>query len=112
MFGLTAIDDDGTVLHLRRHRLFESNVFLLLPALCHHERAKPVGGVYGGGLGRRARTKQIGRGGYTPSARVRSALLGIDWMTQVGLAEAIPPAYTEWIGAQLIDALVSGGSSW
>lgn len=28
--------------------------------------------------------------------------MGIDWMDGNGLSEAIPPAYTEWIGAQLI----------
>lgn len=31
--------------------------------------------------------------------------MGIDWMTRAELAEAIPPAYTEFVGAQLIDAL-------
>ena len=30
--------------------------------------------------------------------------MGIDWMTKTELAEAIPPAYTEYIGAQLITA--------
>ena len=27
---------------------------------------------------------------------------GIDWMTRAELAEAIPPAYTEFLGKQLI----------
>ncbi len=36
-------------------------------------------------------------------------IMGIDWpMTQHELREAIPPAYTEWIGAQL---LASGAGS-
>jgi hypothetical protein len=25
--------------------------------------------------------------------------MGIDWMSRTELAEAIPPAFTEWIGA-------------
>jgi DNA (cytosine-5)-methyltransferase 1 len=29
-------------------------------------------------------------------------VMGIDWMTRDELAQAIPPAYTEWIGAQLL----------
>ncbi len=28
--------------------------------------------------------------------------MGIDWMTDPELADAIPPAYTELIGAQLL----------
>lgn len=31
--------------------------------------------------------------------------MGIDWMTRDELSEAIPPAYTEWIGRQLIASL-------
>lgn len=31
--------------------------------------------------------------------------MGIDWMTGEGLSQAIPPAYTEFIGRQLIAAL-------
>ncbi len=27
--------------------------------------------------------------------------MGIDWMTDAELNEAIPPCYTEWIGARL-----------
>lgn len=30
--------------------------------------------------------------------------MGIDWMTRDELKEAIPPAYTEWIGRQLLQA--------
>lgn len=31
--------------------------------------------------------------------------MGIDWMTNAELVEAIPPAYTDHLGAQLADAL-------
>ena len=34
--------------------------------------------------------------------------MGIDWMTWPDLTEAIPPAYTSWIGAQLMTHLRQG----
>ena len=34
--------------------------------------------------------------------------MGIDWMTRDGLAQAIPPAYTEYIGLQLMERLSRG----
>ena len=43
-------------------------------------------------------------GHFTDVARARKAM-GIDWMTRDELKEAIPPAYTEWIGRQLLAVL-------
>ena len=108
-FNLTAEDEDGRPLHLKRHRLFESNVWLLGNGGCQcaafKRRGIGVGGAYGGGSVDRAHAKEVRRGGYTPSKPVREALLGIDWMTQDGLSQSIPPAYTEHIGRQLLEAL-------
>jgi DNA (cytosine-5)-methyltransferase 1 len=101
----TAHDPDtGLTLRLRRHRLFESNVFLMGEP-CSCDRV-PVGGVYGGGSSDRNHALEVRRGGYTPASKVRAQLMGIDWMTQAELAQAIPPAYTEFIGGQI--AGVSG----
>ncbi len=33
------------------------------------------------------------------------AAMDIDWMTMREMAQAIPPAYTTWIGKQLLHAL-------
>lgn len=101
-FDLTATDTDGTPLRLERHRLFESNVFLVGNGGCRHNRKIQVAGAYGGGSADRAHAKFVRRGGYTPAAAVRGQLLGIDWMTMGGLSQSIPPAYTEHIGRQLI----------
>lgn len=102
MFNLRAIDEDGTPLRLERHRLFESNVMLLAPQPCFHDKSIPVGGVYGGGRSNRWEAKHIRRGGYTPAKSVREQLIGVDHMTLHGLSQSIPPAYTEHIGTQLL----------
>jgi DNA (cytosine-5)-methyltransferase 1 len=107
-FGLVAPDDDGLMLELRRHRLFESNVYLYGAGGCQHRPVTgyQVGGVYGGGSGTITRARTIRHGGYTPPTAVRAQLLGVDWtMTQHELSQAIPPAYTEHIGRQLLAVL-------
>jgi DNA (cytosine-5)-methyltransferase 1 len=45
---------------------------------------------------------EVGRAGTRP---MFEAALGIDWVTGPGLELAIPPAYTEWIGAQLLTVI-------
>lgn len=108
MFDLTAVDDDGTTLFLRRHRLFESSELLFAPGPCRCPEFKArgwrVGGVYGGGSSDRAHAQFVRRGGYTPRGHVRRALMGMDWTTQDELSQAIPPVYTEWLGMQLMRA--------
>lgn len=104
MFHLRAPDLDGTPLALRRHRLFESNLWLLPPGGCMHDSTR-VAGVYGGGSrSPNAPSRMTNRrGGYVPVAEVSRALLGIDWMNRDELAQSIPPAYTEWLGHQLLE---------
>jgi DNA (cytosine-5)-methyltransferase 1 len=104
-FNLTAWDPAiRETVRLERHRLFESNVFLTGNGGCRHDRRVQVAGVYGGGSSDRGHAKNVRRGGYTPSKEVRAALLGgVDWMTLWGQAQSIPPAYTEHIGAQLLE---------
>ena len=106
----TATDEDGTPLFLRRHRQFESNV-LLFEGECRCVELKregfKIGGVYGGGSRDRNHAENVRHGGYTPSKAVQEQLMGIDWMTQKELNQAIPPAYTDFIGRQLMDALAA-----
>jgi len=102
MFGLRATDTDGLEVWLKRHRLFESNVFLYPPAMCDHPKDILCAGVYGNGSPSRDAAKARA-GGYTPpSQKVRADLMGIDWMSRNGLSQAIPPVFTEWIGRQLM----------
>jgi DNA (cytosine-5)-methyltransferase 1 len=84
---------------LNRHRRFQSNVFMLAPP-CQHRRGLSIG-VYGNGTNKWHRAKlgrNIGRG------EARQAM-DIEWMTRKELNQAVPPAYTEWIGAQLLEAI-------
>ncbi|MFZ2252642.1 MAG: DNA cytosine methyltransferase [Minisyncoccia bacterium] len=99
MFGLEAEGHE-----LRRHRLFEASFALTAPSPCQHSD-RPVIGVYGGHARRRS-SKHGGRGtrdvwasGHRGAA---SAAMGMDWATLAEMSEAIPPAYTEYLGRQLL----------
>lgn len=95
MFNLTARDDDGTELVLRRHRLFETS--FVLGDLMHVHTDRRVAGVYGGGTSRRSPDDPSLRGGYTPRLHVRQELMELPGMKQRPLSQAIPPAYTEFV---------------
>lgn len=82
-------------LGVRRHRIFATSWFMLAPG-CHHKRGdrQPVG-VYGvGGGGSMTR-------GYKGTLTESREAMGIDWMNRAEISQAIPPAYTEWIGERL-----------
>jgi DNA (cytosine-5)-methyltransferase 1 len=82
-------------LKLYRHRLFESNMQLTEPP--HPKHIVP-----GGRAGHWKPGEIISvSGNCAPIALSRQAM-GIDWMPRAGLAESIPPAYTEHIGSQLM----------
>lgn len=102
MFDLSAIDADGTPLVMDRHRLFESNITLEAPEHEPHDRSKQVAGSYGGARRDKNEARFVRKGGYVPSKEIQQKLLGIDWMTQHGLYQSLPPVYTEHLGKQLI----------
>jgi DNA (cytosine-5)-methyltransferase 1 len=103
MFGLGSGDAE-----LRRHRLFEINWGWLMPPSCCHGRKPRVIGVYGGhGRDRRRKTN----GQDFPTTARREAM-GIDWMTGSELSQAIPPAYTEYLGRQLLTELNHNNRDW
>ena len=98
----TTITLCGTMFGLKvyRHRLFESNVMLFQPA--HPKHTETIG--------------KAGRGpnpngwmsvsGNIVNPEAGRAAMGVDWwMTRNELSQAIPPAYTEYIGKQLLTAM-------
>lgn len=90
-------------LRVYRHRLFESDPRVwFAPASCHHSFVMPASkGQYHELNG----TNFITCVGHNFKARDGRIAMGIDWMTRAELSQAIPPAYTEYIGAQLLAAL-------
>ncbi len=87
-------------LAVRRHRLFESS-HLIFGLPCDHPGDRAVG-VYGDHP-----QQQLPREGGIKARTLHEGqeAMGIDWMPWKPLTQAIPPAYTEWIGAQLIGSL-------
>jgi DNA (cytosine-5)-methyltransferase 1 len=83
-------------LHTHRHRYFEAPavVFALLPK-CQRVKLPVV--VTG------TTRRKTGRIEYSVAAC--REVLGIDWMTRKEIDETIPPAYTEYIGKQLMKAI-------
>lgn len=85
-------------LELRRERWFETSWggFDLRPA-CSHDG--PVPSITGTGTPSWVKAKL----GYNPGMAELSDCMGIDWMNRAELSQAIPPAYTKYIGNQLME---------
>jgi len=88
----------GTMFDLKvyRHRLFESNVFMLAPCHGWHPEkvvatGKPV-----------AEGQYMTVAGHFANPAYARRVMGIGWMSRDELAQAIPPAYTKWVGTQLL----------
>jgi DNA (cytosine-5)-methyltransferase 1 len=104
-------------LNVRRHRLFETNWPLMVPPCAHgwqtprfqssdsrrRHLVSTVVGVYGG---HRATVVGVhGNCNYAGEQALREWAMEVDWMNSYELTQAIPPAYTELIGHQLMQHL-------
>lgn len=94
----------GTMFGLKtfRHRKFEMSFFMMAPPHITHAvfgKAAPQG-----------RPTTVDRqyitvtGNFSGIETAKQAM-GIDWMSRPELSQAIPPAYTEYIGRHLIEVL-------
>ena len=87
-------------LDVRRHRLFETSFPLATPR-CDHAVQIAKGKRFPGATNRGGRyTCEVGV--WRIPLDVQQRAMGIDWMTREELSEAIPPAYTRYVGRALI----------
>jgi DNA (cytosine-5)-methyltransferase 1 len=95
-------------LRVRRHRNFEASWLMLSPGCDHRTQGTPLG-IYGdGGPGRS--TRPSGGGGTKAARRDFADLMDMPWATPAEIVQAIPPAYTEFIGAQLLRHVVGAST--
>lgn len=93
MFGLGVGNAE-----LRRHRLFETT-FPVKPPACAHGLKPETIGIYGGHVrNRKRREGHHARGVEDFTYEAGGIAMGIDWMTLAEMSEAIPPAYSEFLG--------------
>lgn len=88
-----------TTLQIRRHRRFGSSHLLLAPS-CRHSNERPFT-VTGHGSGVEWESKHSRQ----PSIEQGKELMGMPWATWEEVTQAIPPAYTEWIGSHMLERL-------
>ena len=95
-------------LRVRKHRLFESCLDLQSKP-CDHawQDADKCFTVRDHGKFRKTGVCYVFGNGTGKSRDWRKAM-GIGWMTWAELSQAIPPAYTEWVGLQLLRRLEAG----
>ncbi len=86
-------------LDVRRHRVFETCPVIILAPPCEHSRQTPR---FPQATNRANKRRTVEVGVWRIPLDRQKAAMGIDWnVTLEELSEAIPPAYTEWIGGQI-----------
>lgn len=93
-------------LDVRRHRLFESNHFIWAKECCHSLQKPRFRSLDQRRKGRMSCVVGVhGHINYAGESEIRKAAMDINWMSDEELTQAIPPAYTEFIGKQLMEYL-------
>lgn len=92
-------------LPIRRHRLFESNMALMVPPCNHSWQHEPRYWTSWRPNGKKRLAKVVQVYGNAGDSTYWAEAMGIDWMTRDELREAIPPVYTEHLGWQLLEQL-------
>jgi DNA (cytosine-5)-methyltransferase 1 len=87
-------------LELYRHRLFEASFPLVAPAHTTHTLKASRAGHWEPG------TVMSVAGHFSPVSHAKT-IMGIDWMVRDELSQAIPPAYSRYIGEQFKEVNMS-----
>lgn len=103
-YSITLCGSTLGLLRIRRHRHFETSWLMMSPGCDHSKLREPlsVSGHSEHGSGYQCRKLPHG-------LEARKKAMGIDWMTRDELSEAIPPAYTKFIGEQFLAQYAAAG---
>lgn len=90
-------------LPVRRHRLFETSFFMMTPeCLCKH----PAGDFPGLVTGQRSGFVQVcGNARRAGELDLRRRAMEMPWASDKGVSQAIPPAFTRYIGERLMEVV-------
>jgi DNA (cytosine-5)-methyltransferase 1 len=97
----------GLDLDVQRHRWFESNIPLFGVPCAHGGKAAR----FAQATNRVNRRRTVEVGVWRIPLEVQQAAMGVDWMTLAELSEAVPPAYTEHLGGQLLTHIIGAPAS-
>ena len=93
-------------LAVRRHRIFESNL-PIAGADCRHDTQPEPIDVSGTGYAQRSDRKKKTGGKCRKPANIQHCrkIMGMHWATRWEISQAVPPAYSEYLGKQVLAIL-------
>lgn len=101
-------------MEIRRHRYFESNVPLMSMPCAHGRQGRPIG-VYGDHPQNDTEYRRpdgTRRGNKARSIEHAQEVMGMPWASWHGCTQAIPPAFTAFLGEQLLAYVLSEMAAW
>ena len=101
-------------LDVHRHRLFQlSGFFVMSPPCVHANQAPRFRSLDKRRAGKLARVVGVhGHLNYSGERDLRQKAMGIDWMDDYELTQAIPPDYSEYLGRAFMEAASRNGRGW
>lgn len=98
-------------LRVRRHRIFESNVALLGMDCNHAAQPDPIDVSGTGSFQHSPRKKKTGGLGRKPKGLEEAReIMDMPWATRKEIAQAIPPAFAEYLARQILRVLTAANA--